>query len=357
MSTPPQAGGASGADRSDDGVNSTPLSTRKAPKIGKSFTSRNPTPIGAIGLVLLLALLWAAFNAQSLPLIGGGTVYHAQFHESANIRIDDDVRIAGVKVGKVTDVTLDNDVVTVSFTVKNAFIGNDSAATVKIKTLLGSKLLDIDSVGSKALPAGGTIPLSRNMTPFDVYPAFTALTDTVDKLDTDKLQKAFETLTSDFKDTPSEVKGLVNGLARLSTTISSRDQALATLLQHAKSVTGVLAARDQDLRALLSDGGLLLDELNARREAIHSLLINTQTLSTQLRGFVSDNQRTIGPLLDELDNLTSFLLKNQETLDRGLALLAPFYRVFNNVVGNGRWFDNYITNLSVTGLLGNLTGI
>ncbi|MGN6607398.1 MAG: MCE family protein [Jatrophihabitans sp.] len=352
---PPQDAAPQGG--AGDGVNSTPLTTRKAPKIGKSFSSRNPTPIGAIGLVLLLALLWAAFNAESLPLIGGGTTYHAQFHESANLRINDDVRIAGVKVGKVTGVSLHDDMVTVDFTVKNAFIGDQSAATIKIKTLLGSKLLDIDSVGSKALPAGGTIPLSRNMSPFDVYPAFTALTNTVDSIDTNKLQAAFQTLTSDFKDTPTEVKGLVTGLSRLSTTIASRDQALQTLLQHAKNVTGVLAARDQDLRALLTDGGLLLDELNARRDAIHSLLVNTQALSTQLSGFVHDNEKTIGPLLDELNNLTSFLLKNQETLDRGLSLLGPFYRVFNNVIGNGRWFDNYITNLSVPGLLKNLTGI
>ncbi len=45
-----------------------PLTTRKAPRIGRSFSSRNPTPIGAIGLVFLLVLLVAAFNAAKLPL-------------------------------------------------------------------------------------------------------------------------------------------------------------------------------------------------------------------------------------------------------------------------------------------------
>ena len=54
----------------------------------------------------------------------------------------------------------------------------------------------------------------------------------------------------------------------------------------------------------------------------------------------------------------SLLQKNQDNLDRGLQLLAPFYRVFNNAVGNGRWFDNYIQNLSGQGLPGllNLAG-
>ena len=114
----------------------------------------------------------------------------------------------------------------------------------------------------------------------------------------------------------------------------------------------MLAGRDQDLTRLLRDGNLLLAELNARRDAIHSLLLNTVVLSQQLRGLVSDNQKTIGPLLDNLDELLKVLQSNQDSLDRGLALLGPFYRVFNNVVGNGRWFDNYIRNLGPMGVLG-----
>jgi phospholipid/cholesterol/gamma-HCH transport system substrate-binding protein len=46
------------------------------------------------------------------------------------------------------------------------------------------------------------------------------------------------------------------------------------------------------------------------------------------------------------------LQDNQDSLDRGLAILAPFYRVFANTLGNGRWFDTYIQNLSIPGVLG-----
>ena len=56
------------------------------------------------------------------------------------------------------------------------------------------------------------------------------------------------------------------------------------------------------------------------------------------------------------DQVLTLLNDNQVALDRGLALLGPFYRVFNNTIGNGRWFDNYIQNLSAAGILG-LVGI
>jgi phospholipid/cholesterol/gamma-HCH transport system substrate-binding protein len=340
-----------------------PLMTRKAPRIGRSFSSRNPTPIGAIGLVFLLVLLIAAFNASKLPLIGGGTEYSAYFSESANLRSGDDVRIAGVKVGKVQSVSIVTDkndcvnpnpnitgCVKATFTVKNGFVGDQSTIDIKLKTLLGAKYLNIDSAGQNSQDSGNTIPISRTTTPFDIYPAFTKLTRTIQDLDTKNLSESFQVLADDFRGTPSEVRPVITGLSRLSDTIASRDAALQELLSRTNQVTTTLAQRDQDLTQLISEGNLLLQELNARRDAIHSLFINTQILSQQLRGLVSDNEKTIGPLLNSLDQILTLLKNNEDSLDRGLSLLGPFYRVFNNVIGNGRWFDNYIQNLSVCGI-------
>jgi phospholipid/cholesterol/gamma-HCH transport system substrate-binding protein len=340
-----------------------PVQTRKSPRIGRSFSSRNPTPIGAIGLVFLLVLLVAAFNAAKLPLIGGGTEYAAYFSESANLQTGDEVRIAGIKVGKVQDVSIVTDksecvnpnpdlsgCVKATFTVKNGFVGNQSTVDIKLKTLLGAKYLNINSIGQDSQDSHNAIPIKRTTTPFDIYPAFTKLSRTIQDLDTKNLSTSFRVLADDFRGTPDEVRPVIDGLSRLSTTIASRDAALHELLSRTDQVTGTLADRDQDLTQLISDGNLLLEELNARRDAIHSLFINTQVLSAQLRGLVSDNEKTIGPLLDSLDKILTLLKNNEDSLDRGLSLLGPFYRVFNNVIGNGRWFDNYIQNLSVCGI-------
>ncbi|HZC70521.1 MAG TPA: MCE family protein [Jatrophihabitans sp.] len=341
-----------------------PVQTRKTPRIGRSFSSRNPTPIGAIGLVFLLVLVLAAFNASKLPLIGGGTTYAAYFKEAVNLNTGDDVRIAGIKVGKVQSVSVSEPVrgpdgrwpcprpgcVKATFTVKNGFVGDESTVDIKLKTLLGAKYLNINSTGTEGQDSSNTIPMWRTTTPYDIYPAFENLTRTVNQINTKSLAQSFQVLAQDFQGTPDEVRPVLTGLSRLSNTIASRDQQLHDLLAAANTVTGTLAARDRDLTKLIRDGNLLLQMLNDRRDAIHALLINTQTLSAQLRGLVADNEKTIGPLLDSLDKILNLLKKNQDSLDRGLSLLGPFYRVFTNVIGNGRWFDNYIQNLSVCGV-------
>ncbi len=336
-----------------------PERMKRAPR-GRSFASRNPTTIGAIGLVVIAVLLWAAFNAAKLPIIGGGTQYAAIFSEASGLLPDDEVRIAGVKVGTVTDVKLDGSDgrnVKVSFRVKNAFIGDQTQAIIKIKTVLGRKYLELDSQGAGKQRPGSVIPLSRTLTPYDVYPAFSDLTKTVGAIDTSQLGKSLETLAQTFKDTPASVRSTLTGLSRLSNTISSRDQALRTLLARANTVTGVLADQDAQLSKLITDGNLLLTELNNRRDAIRTLFLNTSALSLQISGLVSDNQKALQPALDELRGVLDILEKNLDNINRGLALLAPFYRVFANTLGNGRWFDTYIQNLSAGGLLGTLTGV
>jgi phospholipid/cholesterol/gamma-HCH transport system substrate-binding protein len=329
---------------------------KRAPR-GRSFASRNPLMIGSIGLVVIAVLLWAAFNAAKLPIIGGGTQYSAMFTEASGLRPEDEVRIAGVKVGAVNSVSLDGDHVKVQFRVKNAFIGDQSQAIIKIKTVLGRKYLEIDSKGAAKQDPHKRIPLDRTITPYDVYPAFSDLTKTVTKIDTKALGKSFETLAQTFKNTPKDVSTTLDGLSRLSNTIASRDQALQTLLARAESVTGVLADRDGEISKLLTDGGLLLDELNARRDAIRMLFVNTSTLSLQISGLVHDNQQTLKPALDQLKGVLDLLQKNSDNIDRGIALLAPFYRLFANTLANGRWFDTYIQNFSVGGVIGVGTGL
>ena len=43
--------------------------------------------------------------------------------------------------------------------------------------------------------------------------------------------------------------------------------------------------------------------------------------------------------------MVDVLNKNEENIDNSLRLMAPFYRVFANTLGNGPWFDTFIQNM------------
>ncbi|WP_406111406.1 MCE family protein [Streptomyces sp. NBC_01003] len=310
------------------------------------FRERNPVVIGAVGLTVLALLALAAFNADSLPLIGDGETYSAAFSEAGGLKPGDEVRIAGVKVGKVEDVDLDGGHVKVTFKIKgDPGFGTGTGAAIRVKTILGAKYLALTPKGPGQLPPGSEIPLKRTVSAYDVVQAFSDLTTTTEKVDTDRLATALDTLSTTFQDSPAEVRASIKGLSRISRTVASRDQALGELLDHANGVTGVLAERSEDFSALVKDGDKLFQEISKRRKAIHKLLKSSVALGIELSGLVDDNDKEIGPALKGLNRVVRMLERNQASLDRSVKLLAPYVRVFSNTLGNGRWFDSYVQNL------------
>ncbi|WIV58806.1 MCE family protein [Amycolatopsis nalaikhensis] len=311
----------------------------------KSFQKRNPVPIALVGIAVLALGFIAALNSDDLPVIGGGTTYSAEFSEASGLQKDNDVRIAGVKVGKVSDIELDGASVKVSFKVKDAWLGDRTSAAIKIKTLLGQKYLSLDPQGEGALNPGSAIPRDRTMAPYDVLDAFRGLSQTVDNIDTKQLAQSFDTISQTFANTPQDVKGALSGLSKLSDTIASRDERLSNLLANTREVSQTLVDRDAEVQKLLTDGNKLLDELSKREDAITALLNGSRELATQLQGLIDDNDKQLDPVLTQLDQLTSMLQRNQDSLADGIKKFAPFIRVFTNTIGNGRWFDNYICGL------------
>ncbi|MFI5584044.1 MCE family protein [Amycolatopsis sp. NPDC051758] len=311
----------------------------------KSFQKRNPVPIALVGIAVLALGFIAALNSEDLPVIGGGTTYTAEFSEASGLQQDNDVRIAGVKVGKVSDIELDGASVKVSFKVKDAWLGDRTSAAIKIKTLLGQKYLSLDPQGEGALNPGSAIPRDRTMAPYDVLDAFRGLSQTVDDIDTKQLAQSFDTISQTFANTPEDVRGALSGLSKLSDTIASRDTQLSNLLANTREVSQTLVDRDAEVQKLLNDGNQLLAELSKREDAITSLLNGSRELATQLQGLIDDNGKQLDPVLTSLDQLTSMLQRNQDSLAQGIAKFAPFIRVFTNTIGNGRWFDNYICGL------------
>ncbi len=324
------------------------LLSRRRRRAGVPFRDRNPVTIGAIGLGVIALLVLLAFNASSLPLIGGGTAYSAAFTEAGGIRPDDDVRVAGVKVGKVTGVDLEGDHVRVDFVVTvPPPLGSRTAASIRMKTVLGEKYVALDPSGSGSLNPDVQIPTSRTVSSYDVIDAFSDLTTTTERIDTDQLARSLSVIATEFKDSPEHVRAALDGLSRLSRTVAGRDEQLSTLLERANHVTGLLKSRNDQVARLVNDADLLMGELAKRRDEIRTLFTNTSALAQQLTGLARDNRAQLRPALDELDQALSLLQKHDTDLQRTIQAMAPFTRVYANTLGTGRWFDTWVSNLVV----------
>ncbi len=314
------------------------------------FRERNPVIIGAVSLAVMAAFILAAFKADSLPLIGGGDTYYAAFSEAGGLKANDEVRVAGVRVGKVKAVELEGGHVRVEFKVdKSAKFGPDTGAAIKVKTLLGAMFLALEPSGRGQMKEKAEIPTSRTTSPYDVVQAFSGLASRSKKINTQRLARSLNTLGDLTKTTPRSFRAALSGLSDLSSNVAKRDKQLNSLLRNTKKVSTVLGDRSGDLTTLMRNGDVLFRALAARRDSIHRLLVATSQLSIQLTGLVQDTRADLKPALDHLGRVVDVLNKNQNNLDNSLRLMAPFYKVFANTLSNGPWFDTYIQNLPPVG--------
>jgi phospholipid/cholesterol/gamma-HCH transport system substrate-binding protein len=312
----------------------------------KPFRQRNPVVIGAASLAVSALLIMAAFRAQDLPVIGGGDTYYAAFAESGGLKANDEVRIAGVRVGKVETVALDGNHVKVTFRVNaDSGFGKETNAAIKVKTLLGAMYLSLEPAGPGQLAEGAEIPVERTSSPYDVVDAFSGLAETSERIDTNQLAKSLGTLADLTRNTPEEFRDALDGVSRLSANIAARDGQINTLLENLDRVSTVLDDRDEDIVGLMKDSDVLFRALVARREAVHNLLVSTSGLSKELTTLIRQSRADLKPALEHLENVVAVLNKNEDNLDNSLRLMAPFYRVFASTLGNGPWFDTYIQNM------------
>lgn len=313
------------------------------------FRERNPVTVGAVSLAVLALLILMAFKADKLPLIGGGDTYYAAFSEAGGLKPNDEVRIAGVRVGKVKAIELDGDQVKVEIQVDTpSRFGKDTGAEIRVKTILGAMFLALRPAGEGQLEEGSTIPVERTTSPYDIVEAFEGLAETSERIDTDRLADSLNTLAELGRNTPEEFRLALQGVSQLSANVAARDAELNTLLQNLRKVSGTLADQGDNLTSLMRQGDQLFRALVARREAVSRLLDSTSTLSTELTLLVRQSRADLKPALDNLEAVVDTLLKNQENLDSSLRLMAPFYRVFANTLGTGPWFDTIIQNFPPT---------
>jgi len=310
------------------------------------FRERNPVVVGAVSLVVVLGVMLLAFNADKLPIIGGGDTYYADFSEAGGLKANDEVRIAGVRVGKVDSVALDGDQVKVAFRIDSgADFGTDTRAAIKVKTLLGAMYLSLEPAGAGQLPKGSEIPVSRTTSPYDVVQAFSGLAHTSERIDTHQLARSLTTISDLTRHTPKNFRKALSGVSALSSNLAARNEQIGTLLQNLHGVTTTLNARDQDIVGLMRDSSVLFQALVKRRQAVRDLLRSTSQLSLELTQLVKQSRGDLTPALTHLSSVVDVLEKNSDNIDQSIRLLGPFYRVFANTLGGGPWFDTYIQNI------------
>jgi len=306
------------------------------------FRERNQTVIGAIGIVVILAMMVGAFKADQLPIIGAGDIYYADFSEVGGLHPGNEVRVAGVSVGKVEDIKLEGAHAKVTFKLdKGTDLGNDTSAQIKVRTLLGANYLGLVPAGTGELAKGTHIPDSRTEEPYDIVDAFSELSTTTDQIDLTQVSDALNALADISTKTPVEFRGAIRGVSDLSANLAARDAQINTLLSNLRRVSKVLNDEGPDLTKLFKDAAVLFDAISDRRKTVHRLLVSTEAISKALVDFIDASRADLKPVLNQLEKVTDMLRRNESSLDEALRIGPGYVHPLANSLAIGPWWDIY----------------
>ncbi|GAA1479571.1 hypothetical protein GCM10009624_00110 [Gordonia sinesedis] len=303
--------------------------------------------IGLVGVVVVGLLVISALQLDKLPLLSPISTYTAYFDDAGGLVTGDIVTVAGVDVGTVEEIALagtDNGTkAAVTFRMNDTVLmGQDTQAAIKTETVLGRRNLTVLPHGPGRIEPGGVIPNRNTVSPYSLTDALDDATGTLQDTDTGELSRALNTLSVTFSQTPDEVRGAVDGVARLSKSVADRDNALRELLAKANSVTDIIGKRSAQINSLLVDANSLLGELQFRRAAIAQLITGIRDVSAQISGFIADNNAQLKPVLDKLNGVLKILLDNRKSLGETLDRLGPFANALGESVASGPNFDSLV---------------
>jgi phospholipid/cholesterol/gamma-HCH transport system substrate-binding protein len=303
---------------------------------------------GFIGAVLIGMLILVGLSPDRIVSLATDVRYQALFSEAGGLATGNAVTVSGMKVGTVSNVSLHNGDALVTFTMKgNVPLGTDTSAHIRTGTLLGERVLTLESAGGGSMHPLDVIPISRTSSPYSLTQAVSDFTAYADQTNTATLNQSLDTLSATLNQIAPQLGPTFDAVSRLSQSFNNRNTSLADLLKSASAVTGILSERSQQVNKLILNSDDLLQVLAGRRQEIVQLLAATSMVSKQLSGLVHDNESKLAPALQKLNSVTSVLEKNRDNVEKALPGLAKFQITVGEAISSMYAYSAFVPNVSM----------
>ena len=272
--------------------------------------------------------------------------YSAIFSNVSGLKGGNFVRIAGVEVGKVKDMTLHKDgTVTVDFAIdKGLQLTQGTRAVVRYENLIGDRYLSLEEgAGSvrKLLP-GQTIPLDRTSPALDVDALIGGFRPLFRALDPDQVNALSGQLLRVFQGQGGTISSVLAQTSALTTTLAGRDQLIGEVITNLNTVLGTFAARDDQFGTGLDKLSQLVQGLADRRNDIGTGLAYINAAAGSVADLLSTARQPIKETVTQTDRFAGQVMADHDYVDELVRTLPDAYQVLARNGLYGDYFGFYL---------------
>jgi phospholipid/cholesterol/gamma-HCH transport system substrate-binding protein len=287
---------------------------------------RNPVTLGVgamvLALVVALVLTYLYYNTP-----GKSKIISFYTDDAASIRTGDEVRMAGIKVGTVTELSLEPNQVLVKAKIDDdAFVGDQSQIDVRMLTVVGGYYVNLASLGNTPLGAN-TIPLSRVTMPYSLIRTLTDTTKITQNVNTTPVNESLNQIAQGLTGTNVQV---------VATVINAGNALMSTVDRQRGQVTEILNLSDEYIRALSGYRDKFAQLVRKVSILTQTLVIYDRGLSGTLLG-LGDVSQALKPLgdfyvthqVEFIEKVRDFLYKGRLFVERNGLTIRALKRVQN----------------------------
>jgi phospholipid/cholesterol/gamma-HCH transport system substrate-binding protein len=274
------------------------------------------------------------------------TSYSAVFTNVSGLKGGNFVRIAGVEVGKVTDLTLHTDgTVTGDFAIdKGLTLTQGTKAAVRYENLIGDRYLSLeDGPGSvRRLRPGHTIPLARTSPALDVDALIGGFRPLFRALDPDQVNALTGELLKVFQGQGGTISSVLTQTSTLTTTLAGRDQLIGQVITNLNTVLGTFAARDDQFSEGLDKLSQLAQGLADRRTDIANGVAYINAAAVSVADLLTAARQPIEDTVQQTDRIAGQVMADHDYVDNLVKTLPDAYQVLARQGLYGDYFGFYL---------------
>jgi phospholipid/cholesterol/gamma-HCH transport system substrate-binding protein len=296
----------------------------------------------AICLVFLFALVtvFGQFRFDSR------VTYSAVFTNVSGLKGGNFVRIAGVEVGKVRDLTLHKDgTVTVEFAIdRNLQLTEGTRAAVRYENLIGDRYLALeDGPGSvRRLQSGHTIPLARTSPALDVDALIGGFRPLFRALDPEQVNALSGELLKVFQGQGGTISSVLAQTSSLTRTLAGRDELIGQVIANLNTVLDTFAARDEQFSEGLGDLAGLVEALSDRRADITTGVAHINAAAGSIADLLVEAREPLKEAVVQTDRFSGQLMADRDYLDELVRTLPDTYQILARQGLYGDYFGFYL---------------
>lgn len=299
-----------------------------------------PLALGMIGTITLVAIMVVSIGIPRAVYHVRTNAYVAEMANAGGLSGSDPVYVAGVPAGRVEDVALAGDRVRVSFRLDKAqVLGNRTTVTVRLRTVLGKRFLDVMPAGTVNGLDSNVIPLSRTTVPYSLDEVGRKAADTAEHVDQQPLTAMMNTLAETMPGNSTELGQALAGISAASSAFAENGDKVDEILRISRSMAEMLSHQTDSLADTAANAQYIVSSLAARRQALTDIVTNLTAIMRHLAAIYAEKQGDFSSLITGLTAVTGALKANVDKIDQTLQKMPPAIRAVTNATGNGNWAD------------------